>query len=68
MEGARCGPRRTLRVERDFETSRLEQQLWATAYESAVPIIRQLLTRVAEPDEREQATKRSRVSRKTKGA
>lgn len=67
MEGAKCGPRRTLCVQRDFETSRLEQQLWAAAYESVVPLIRQRRPRVAASDERKQ-TKHVRVSRKAKGA
>ena len=40
MEGARGGRQRPLEIERDFACSRLEKQLLASAYESAVPLIR----------------------------
>lgn len=39
MEGSCRSPQDRLPVERSFEVSRLEQQLLASAYELAVPVI-----------------------------
>ncbi len=40
MDGSTCRRPLLLRVERDFECSRLENDLLASAYEHVVPILR----------------------------
>jgi len=40
MEGIPAGQGRVLTVEREFEASRLEWKLWATAYEEVLPPLR----------------------------
>jgi hypothetical protein len=44
MERARARTKRTVRLQRDFERSRLEDDLVATAYEVAVPVQRRPLS------------------------
>ena len=53
MERARVRTRQLLNLQRGFERSRLEDQLVAAAYESALPIRRQALptTQRAQEDE-----------------
>ena len=48
MQDASTPRKRVLRVNRDFETSRLEKGLLATAYERAVPIISRRPSETAE--------------------
>lgn len=55
MEGTDCRKMRKLHVEREFEGSRLERQLLASAYEGAVPSISVSVRKVADeclPDQR----------------
>jgi hypothetical protein len=47
MEDKRKAPERTL--QRHFECSRLEDQLWAMAYEQIWPVVRKSLKRSAGP-------------------
>ena len=47
MEEKRKAPERNL--QRQFECSRLEDQLWVTAYEQIWPVVRESLKRSAGP-------------------
>jgi hypothetical protein len=68
MDGACGGRKRTLRVERSFEATRLEQQLWAMAYESAVPIVQRLSNGATRQEPQRPATGSGQATRKRKGA
>jgi hypothetical protein len=50
MDGSTCRRPLVLRVERDFECSRLENDLLAAAYEHVVPILRRRLSGVCRSD------------------